>query len=107
MNGIYTHANPFLAASVQPVPAEDPLSLSIASFNQDIAVNTAGVLVAAKRAVQSFQQLHTNTHATFIYTGNILNQEVMPPLISLGIGKSASAHIIAVASKVYASEGYR
>lgn len=96
-----------LAAAVHSVSAESPLDLSLDNFNQDIAVNTASVLIAARKAVQGFQQLSSSTPKTFIYTGNFLNKQVMPALISLGIGKSASSHLIAVASKSYASKGFR
>ncbi|KAK4540186.1 hypothetical protein LTR36_009684 [Oleoguttula mirabilis] len=95
------------AAAAHIVPADNPLDLSVASFNQDIAVNTSSVLVAARRAVQDFEQLPSTVPKTFVYTGNFLNTEVMPFLISLGIGKSASAHLIAVASKAYGPKGYR
>ena len=72
-----------------------------------MAVNTSSALVAARRAVQGFQQLPAEVPKTFIYTGNFLNKEVMPFLMSAGMGKSASAHLMAVASKVYAPKGYR
>ena len=57
--------------------------------------------------MEAFQQLPSETLKTFLYTGNFLNKEIMPSLVSLGIGKSASAHLIAVASKAYAAKGYR
>lgn len=96
-----------IASVAHFVPADSPLDLSLASFNQDIAVNTASVLIAAKKAVQGFQQLPSTVSKTFIYTGNFLNKEVLPAFLSQGMGKSASAHLIAVASKAYAAKGYR
>ena len=83
------------------------MDLSVADLNQDLAVNTVSTLVAARRAVQGFEQLPSQVPKSFIYTGNFLNKEVMPALISLGIGKSASAHIIAVAAKAYGQKGYK
>ena len=87
--------------------AEKPLDLSAADLEQDLAVNVTGMLVAARKAVEGFEKLPSETPKSFIYTGNFLNKEVMPPLMSLGIGKSASAHTLAVASKVYGPKGFR
>ena len=90
------------------MPADDPLALTLSDFNNDITINTAGLLVAGRRATQGFQKLPSDVLKTFIYTGNFLNTEkTMPMLVSLGIGKSASAHLIAAASAGYRKEGYR
>lgn len=70
-------------------------------------MNTGGVLVAAKRAVQGFEQLPFEVPKTFIYTGNFLNRRILPAFISQGMGKSASAHLIAVASTAYGPKEYR
>lgn len=73
-------------------------------------MNTAGVLVAAQKAVMGFEQLSSTSSQvpkTFIFTGNFLNEKVIPALISLGIGKSATAHLIAAASMAYGTKGYR
>ncbi|KAK5128085.1 hypothetical protein LTR85_005202 [Meristemomyces frigidus] len=94
------------AATATIPPADNPLGLSVASFHQDMAVNTAGALVAARRAVQGFEQLPSTSAKTFLYTGNFLNKHVMPLLVSAGMGKSASAHLMAVASQVYGPKGY-
>lgn len=99
--------NTFSAAVAHFVSAENPLELSVADFNQDNAVNVAGALVAARRAVEGFQQLSSQTPKTFIYTGNFLNKEVIPALMSNGIGKSGAAHIMAVASRAYGPKGYK
>jgi hypothetical protein len=46
---------------------------------------------------------------TFIYTGNALNDIIvpMPMMLDLGMGKSASAYWIGVADALYAAKGYR
>jgi len=72
-----------------------------------MAVNTASVLVAAKQAVHSFEQLPTTSSRTFIFTGNILNTEPILPLLSPGMGKSATAHLILNASRAYSDRGYK
>jgi NAD(P)-dependent dehydrogenase (short-subunit alcohol dehydrogenase family) len=94
------------AAGVHPVPAEDPLSLTVDDLNQDMIVNTGSALAAAKKAVAGFDQLPSSTSKAFIYTGNFLNKEVMPFLMSAGMGKSATAHLLATAASVYGPKGY-
>ncbi|EMC97066.1 hypothetical protein BAUCODRAFT_32810 [Baudoinia panamericana UAMH 10762] len=94
------------AASVKPVPRDDPLQLDVSDLNNDFAVNTASVLAAAKRAIQGFAKLPSEMNKTFIYTGNLLNIEVMPALVSLGIGKSATAHLVKTAAQAYGAQGY-
>jgi hypothetical protein len=70
-------------------------------------VNTTSVLEAARQAVKGFQRLPADIPKTFIYTGNILNTEPILPLFSLGMGKSATAHLIAATSIAYKTQGYR
>lgn len=96
-----------VAASMHAVPADNPLAISFDDLQQDFAVNTAGVVVAAKRAVEGFAQLPDGASKTFIYTGNFLNEQIMPALFSGGIGKSATAHVMHVASNAYADKGYQ
>lgn len=44
---------------------------------------------------------------TFLYTGNILNTGPMPALLTLGVGKVASAQVIKLAAGAYGKEkGY-
>ena len=87
--------------------AEDPLSLSIQDLNRDFQINTASVLAAAHEAKAAFDELPSTASRTFIYTGNALNKFPIAPLLSLGVGKSATAHLIASASAAYEKKGYR
>ena len=89
------------------MPADDPLQLKASDLEIDLAVNITGAFVAAQKAVEGFGSLDLSSPKNFIYTGNALNTQVMPALISLGIGKSAGAHLIAAASKAYAPRGYK
>ena len=91
------------------MPADAPLKLGadLAAFQKDFNINTTSVLVAAHEATKAFQTLPDSAPRTFIYTGNILNTEPMPPLLSLGIGKTATAHIIHAAAIAYAGQGMR
>jgi hypothetical protein len=87
--------------------AKDPLSLSVADFNRDFTINTTSVLAAAHQAVTGFQALPDTASRTFIYTGNCLNVSPMAPALSLGMGKSATAHLIASASQAYHDQGFK
>jgi hypothetical protein len=95
------------AAANTSSSAKDPLSLPIADFNRDLATNTTSVLAAAHQAVTGFQTLPETASKTFIYTGNCLNVSPIVPLLSLGMGKSATAHLIANASQAYRDRGYK
>jgi hypothetical protein len=84
-----------------------PLEIPLDDAVTDLNINTLSALVAAKEAVVSFQALSGSAARVFIYTGNILNLEPIPPLLSAGMGKSASAHLIATSAKVYKDRGYK
>lgn len=90
-----------------PNPPNDPLSLQLADFNKDCNINTVSAFVAAQQAVTGFAQLPDSAAKTFIYTGNILNTTIIPPLLDLGVGKAATAHIIQSAAAAYKDRGYK
>jgi hypothetical protein len=92
---------------VTPNDAQNPLSLALKDFERDLAVNTTTAFVAAQQAVLAFEKLPESASRTFIYTGNILNTTTMGPLLDLGVGKSATAHIIQSAAKAYNDRGYK
>jgi len=94
------------AAYVKPVPADDSLSLPVAAVEEALAVLTLSAYVAAQESLKGFKALDAETPKSFIFTGNILNLSAMPSLLSLGIGKAASAHFIDAASKSYSERGY-
>ena len=89
------------------VTADDPLKISLEDFQEDFVGNTGSVLVAAKEAVQGCQRLPSDIPKTFIYTGNFLNFKTMPALMSAGVGKSATAHLLQVAHESYAAQKFR
>lgn len=95
------------AAASTPSPPQDPLSVSVPVLSRDLNINTVSALAAAHEAVLSFETLPASASRTFIYTGNRLNIAPIPPLLSLGVGKSATAHVIASASVAYKDKGYR
>jgi len=87
--------------------AKDPLSLSLADLMRDMNINTNSAFVAAQQAVLGFKELPDSASKTFIYTGNALNTTTMAPLMDLGVGKSATAHIIQSAAAAYADKGFK
>jgi hypothetical protein len=88
--------------------AKNPLvSLPLADFTRDLTINTTSAFVAAQQAVLSFKELPDSAARTFIYTGNILNEMPLAPFLDLGVGKSATAHIIQSAAAAYKDKGYK
>jgi NAD(P)-dependent dehydrogenase (short-subunit alcohol dehydrogenase family) len=98
------------AAALTPPPIADSLfSLPAEKFAADLDVNTVSTYVTAQETVKGWETLAKDTKKTFIYTGNGLNSSVVPvPVyLDLGVGKSASAHLIGLADGVYSAQGYR
>ncbi|CAI7569266.1 unnamed protein product [Penicillium discolor] len=95
------------AAATTPNDPENPLSLPLANFNRDFQINTTSAFAAAQQAALSFEQLPDHRSKTFIYTGNILNSTPIANLLDLGVGKSATAHIIRSAATAYSDRGFK
>jgi hypothetical protein len=79
----------------------------LTDFTRDLAVNTTSAFVAAQQAVLAFEQLPESASRTFIYTGNCTNVSPIVALMDLGVGKSATAHIIECAAEAYKDKGYK
>ncbi|KAG8527685.1 uncharacterized protein KY384_007839 [Bacidia gigantensis] len=95
------------AAALTANEPKDPLALSVKDLEHTLSINTTSVLAAAHEAVTDFSQLPATASKTFIYTGNRLNIAPIAPLLSLGIGKSATAHLIHSASEAYKEKGFK
>jgi hypothetical protein len=98
------------AANVSPPPdPENIFSLPLETLQKDINIMNNSAFSAAKEAVAGFDTLPKEMKKTFIYTGNILSTKVLPvpSLVTLGIGKSAAAYWVGLASSSFASKGYR
>jgi NAD(P)-dependent dehydrogenase (short-subunit alcohol dehydrogenase family) len=116
-NGMYPYRktprkpSPYLthiiAAAVHFASPSDPLSPSLAEFSQDLTINTISLYAAIKESLASFDALPDSAPQTFLYTGNILNVKPQPAFTTLGVGKTASAHIIELASGAYGEKGYK
>lgn len=104
------------AANTNSLPAgaataNDPkntFSISLDDFTRDMNINTFSAFVAAQQAAAGFAELPASASRTFIYTGNILNTNTtIAPFMSLGVGKSATAHLIHNAADVFAEQGFK
>ncbi|KAH0489736.1 hypothetical protein TgHK011_010151 [Trichoderma gracile] len=89
------------ALILSPLGFEQPLS----SVITDAHVNTFSAYAAAQLAVKGFAELPSDASKTFIYTGNKLNIMTLEPLLSFGMGKSATAHMIHYLAEVYKDTG--
>lgn len=97
------------AAFTNPPDQASALSVPVEAVVADLNVNTVSAYVAAQQAVAGWATLPEGVKKTFIYTGNILNGFVvpMPMILTLGIGKSASAFWVGMADGTYADKGFR
>ena len=97
------------AAAMTPPPADGTLAIPAEKVASDLNVNTVSPYVAAQEAVKGWQTLLKEAKKTFIYTGNALNNLVLPVpmMVNLGVGKAASACWIGVADETYSTQGYR
>jgi NAD(P)-dependent dehydrogenase (short-subunit alcohol dehydrogenase family) len=97
------------AAAFTAPDQDSALSVPAESVTADLNVNTISPYVAAQQAIRGWETLSKETKKTFIYTGNILNVFVvpMPMVLTLGIGKSASAFWVGTADTAYSAKGYR
>ena len=84
-----------------------PLATSLEVFSNDLTINTTSAYSAAQEAVKGFEQLPECAKKTFIYTGNMLYLGANPALLSLGVGKAATAHVIQAATMAYQGKGYQ
>ena len=83
------------------------MGLALPDLSKTMTVNVSSAYVAAQQAVSSFEQAAPDSPKAFIYTGNRLNIAPIVPLLSLGIGKSATAHMIAFLSSAYQQKGFK
>ena len=95
------------AAHISSPDKENPLALPLSDLTKTMTINVSSAYVAAQQAVASFSQASTDSPKAFIYTGNRLNIAPFPPLLSLGIGKSAGAHMMMFLMQVYQQKGFR
>ncbi|KAI1640670.1 putative short chain type dehydrogenase [Biscogniauxia mediterranea] len=77
----------------------DPFDSDVDQFRDSLNATTTSAYVAAHEAVKGFEKLSGAGElgpggGTYIFTGNLLNESAIPTLLTFGIGKSASAHLV-------------
>lgn len=90
-----------VSAAKREIHENGSFSLSVKAFTDALNINTVSLFAAAKAAHALKKDV------TFIYTGNVLNRTVLPGFLTLGVGKSASAHIIQSLAAEYKVDGSR
>ncbi|CAI6342064.1 unnamed protein product [Periconia digitata] len=95
------------AAGFSLAAADNPFEVDLATFEEHLNLNTTSVFLAIKQALKSFETLPASSARTFIYTGNAMNFAPFPGRMTLGTGKSATAHMIASAAQAYGPKGYK
>ena len=96
------------AAGATLNPPDDPLALALSDFERSFTINATSAFVAAQQAALGFAKLPDTASRTFIYTGNKLNTAfVIPPLMDLGVGKSAMSHVVQASAGAYAGKGFK
>lgn len=95
------------AYSVKSNGKDGPLGISLEDFNTSVQVNTTSMLAAAKAAVKEWDTLGSPASATFLYTGNGFTEKPFRGTMDLGVGKAASANLIALLADEYKAKGYK
>ena len=98
------------AALTPPSDKESALSIPTAKVTSDLNVNVVSPYVAAQETIKGWETLPAQAKKkTFIYTGNIQNEAVLPVpmMLTLGVGKAASAYWVGLADGAYSAQGYR
>jgi hypothetical protein len=89
-----------------PDSFEDPFALPLADLKKEMVINLDPVYVAAQ-ALKGFKELPDGVPKVFIQTGNIQNKMmIFPGMLTLGVGKSATAHLLEYAASAYGEKRY-
>jgi len=99
----------YKTAAFTPPAGDDLFSISVESLAANLNTNTLFVYTAAQEAVKCWETLAKDAKKVFIYTSNKQNTRIGPILliVTLSIGKSASAYLIGAADTQYSKLGYR
>lgn len=97
------------AALTPPSDPQNPFTIPLEKFEQDLAVLNTSAYIAAGEAVAGFEEAKADVPKAFIYTGNLLAGATapLPILVGLGTGKSAASYWIGSASGFYKEKGYK
>ena len=74
-----------------------------------LAINTSSAILAMAESIKGFRELPASASKTFLYTGNALNVNLIPGLMTFGIAKQATAYAIhsAATNELYTKEGMK
>jgi NAD(P)-dependent dehydrogenase (short-subunit alcohol dehydrogenase family) len=77
------------------------------AFVKDLNLNLVGAYVAMREAVTGFDQLEVDIPKVFIATGNVLPWRPNAAGATLGSGKAALTHLVAIGAEAYEGSNYR
>lgn len=87
--------------------AKDPFSKSTDDFVADLTVNVTSAYVAAQESTKSFRALGAGKRGHFFAVGNMFNNSGPAlTLMTVGLGKTALANLMAVGHKAYGPQGH-
>ncbi|KAF2204125.1 NAD(P)-binding protein [Delitschia confertaspora ATCC 74209] len=97
------------AVFFKPPGAENILDISASDLQTSATINYISPVLAAQEAIKSFSRLEDDASSTkaFLYTGNCLNERIIPRLWNLGVMKTATFQVLQVLAEEYANKGYR
>lgn len=87
--------------------SSDPLSASFNDLAKDLAINTISPFAAMQEAVKGFAELSSSASKTFVQVGNMQNKMAYPAMVTMGVGKSGTAHTIACCAEGYKDKAYQ
>ena len=77
------------------------------AFVKDLNLNLVGAYVAIREAVKGFEKLDKDVPKAFIATGNVLPWQPHPAGVTLGTGKAALTHLLAIGADAYKGSNCR
>lgn len=95
------------AADTQLASSTNPLEVSVQRLTETLSVNTISPYAAARAAVKLWAGLPDDgtVSKTFFFTGNMLNTQLYPSTLSLGVGKNGTAYWLETAAAAYQGKG--
>ena len=90
-----------------PDNLQKPLGMPLEDFAYNVNINVNSVYASIHETLKGFEKLPRSVSKTFILTGNALNTTTFFPMLALGAGKAAGAHLIEYAARSYATSGYK
>jgi hypothetical protein len=99
-----------MSAALFTHDGQDPiLGFSTSALQSSLAINVSSVILAMAESIKGFRELPSTAAKTFIFTGNMLNVNLIPGMMTFGIAKGAAAYAIrtAASTELYTKEGMK